>query len=69
MPGRKYSSGSEYRYGAANGQEKSTEINDNSYTADYWQYDARLVRRWNVDPIFKEYESPYAAYGGESNMV
>ena len=64
MPGRKYSSGSEYRYGAANGQEKSTEINDNSYTADYWQYDARLVRRWNVDPIFKEYESPYAAYGG-----
>ena len=36
MPGRKYSSGSEYRYGAANGQEKSTEINDNSYTADYW---------------------------------
>jgi hypothetical protein len=62
MPGRSFNS-SAYRYGAANGQEKSTEINENSYTAEYWQYDARLVRRWNVDPVKKEYESPYAAFG------
>lgn len=61
MPGRTLNSSS-YRYGAANGQEKSTEINENSYTADYWQYDARIVRRWNPDPVFKEYESPYAAF-------
>jgi hypothetical protein len=62
MPGRSLNSSS-YRYGAANGQEKSTEINENSYTAEFWQYDARLVRRWNPDPVVKNYESPYAAFG------
>ena len=62
MPGRTFNS-SEYRYCAANGQEKSTEINENSYTAEFWQYDARIVRRWNVDPKPKAYESPYAAFG------
>jgi hypothetical protein len=36
MPERKYSqANSSYRYGF-NGQEKSTEINDNSYTAEFW---------------------------------
>lgn len=62
--GRTYSVGSgKYRYGH-NGQEKSLEIdaNGNSMTAEFWQYDARLGRRWNVDPVFKEYESPYAAF-------
>lgn len=65
MPGRKYqaANASSYRYGAANGQEKSTELNENSYTAEFWQYDARIVRRWNVDPVKKVYESPYAAFG------
>ena len=52
-----------YRYGASSGQEKSTEINTNSYTAEYWQYDSRIGRRWNVDPVVKEFESGYAAYG------
>ncbi len=57
MPGRNYKAGSGYRFGF-NGQERSTEINDNSFTAEFWQYDARIGRRWNVDPVFKEYESP-----------
>ncbi len=50
MPGRKVAS-ENYRYGF-NGQEKSTELdqNGNSMTAEFWQYDARLGRRWNVDP-------------------
>jgi hypothetical protein len=34
----------------------------NSYTAEYWQYDSRLGRRWNVDPVVKEHESPYATF-------
>ena len=34
----------------------------NSYTAEYWQYDSRLGRRWNVDPVVKPWESPYAAF-------
>jgi RHS repeat-associated protein len=63
MPGRKYSAGGSYRYGF-NGQEKSTELGEDSYTAEYWEYDARIGRRWNVDPVFKEYESPYAAFSG-----
>jgi hypothetical protein len=52
-----------YRYGF-NSQEKDDEIygSGNSYTAEYWQYDARLGRRWNVDPVVKPYESPYATF-------
>jgi hypothetical protein len=53
----------EYRYGM-NTQEKDNEIygEGNSYTAEYWQYDARLGRRWNVDPVVKVHESPYATF-------
>jgi RHS repeat-associated protein len=59
MPGRKLSGG--YRYGF-NGQEKSTEINESSYTAEFWQYDARIGRRWNVDPKASQMPawSPYS---------
>ena len=47
-----------------NGMEKDDEVsgNGNSYTAEFWQYDSRLGRRWNIDPIFKEHESPYACF-------
>ena len=61
LPGRTYSTGNGYRY-SINGQEKTPEIAPNTTTAEYWQYDARIVRRWNVDPVFKEYESPYSAF-------
>jgi hypothetical protein len=63
LVGRKWN-GANYRYGL-NGQEKSTEIdaNGNSMTAEFWQYDARIARRWNIDPVFKEYESPYSSFG------
>ena len=50
--GREYIAGAEnYRFGI-NGQERDDEIygNGNSYTAEFWQYDPRLMRRWNVDP-------------------
>ncbi|MFN4313798.1 MAG: hypothetical protein ACK4E0_05880 [Chitinophagaceae bacterium] len=61
MPGRKYSADGAYRYGF-NGQEKSGEIDasGNSMTAEFWQYDARLGRRWNMDPVLKAYESPFS---------
>lgn len=63
MPGRKYSqnAGSGYRFGV-NGQEKSTEIHENSFTAEYWEYDSRLGRRWNIDPVVKPFESSYATF-------
>jgi RHS repeat-associated protein len=52
-----------YRYGFQN-QEKDDEIsgNGNSYSAEFWQYDSRAGRRWNLDPVFKEHESPYACF-------
>ena len=46
------------------GQEKDNEIygEGNAYTAEYWEYDPRLGRRWNVDPIVRPWESPYATF-------
>jgi hypothetical protein len=63
MPGR-FDNSAGYRYGGSNGQEKETEITGNSshYSAEYWMYDSRLGRRWNVDPVIKEEESPYATF-------
>ena len=54
-----------YRY-FFNGQEADNEVYGEgvSLTAEFWQYDSRLGRRWNVDPVFKEYESPYACFAG-----
>jgi RHS repeat-associated protein len=63
MPGRNYSSNS-YRYGF-NGQEKVEEINGvagNHNTAMFWEYDTRLGRRWNIDPVPFAWQSPYAAF-------
>ena len=55
--------GNEYCYGF-NGMEKDDEVagEGNSYTAEFWQYDSRLGRRWNIDPVVKEHESPYATF-------
>jgi len=52
-----------YRYGF-NGQEKDNEIagEGNSYTAQFWQYDSRLGRRWNVDPKPNPSISNYATF-------
>ncbi|MCX6323572.1 MAG: hypothetical protein NTZ41_05165 [Sphingobacteriales bacterium] len=62
MPGRKYPAGGGlYRFGF-NGQMKSTEINENSYTAEFWEYNAALGRRWNVDPKPNPYISNYATF-------
>jgi len=56
-------SANKYRYGFQ-GQESDDEIygSKNSYTAEFWQYDSRLGRRWNVDPVVKPYESSYATF-------
>lgn len=63
MPNRG-AGGVSYRYGF-NGQEAGHEIKGigNSYTAEFWEYDPRIGRRWNVDPVVKEFESPYAGFG------
>jgi RHS repeat-associated protein len=55
--------GDGYRYGFQ-GQEMDDEISSegNSYTAEFWQYSPRIARRWNIDPVIKVHESPYATF-------
>jgi len=61
LPGRNFSSYS-YRFGF-NTQEKIDEIHGapgTHYTAQFWEYDARIARRWNMDPITMPFQSPYS---------
>ncbi len=55
--------GESYRFGF-NGQEKDDEIAGagNTMTAMFWEYDARLGRRWNRDPKGLFWESPYVCF-------
>ncbi|MBP7540810.1 MAG: hypothetical protein KA802_12865 [Saprospiraceae bacterium] len=64
-PGRNWSAGSEYRFGF-NGQEQVDEVygNGNLNTAMFWEYDTRLGRRWNVDPVVVHWESSYVTFSG-----
>lgn len=61
--GRSWNAGGGYRYGF-NGQEKSDEIKGegNSYTAQFWEYDPRIGRRWNLDPKPTVGWSEYSAF-------
>jgi hypothetical protein len=63
MPGRSFSSGTDYKYGF-NGQEKVDEISGagNHTTATFWEYDTRLGRRWNLDPKPNPSISNYATF-------
>jgi hypothetical protein len=46
------------------GQLRDDEIygKGNSYSAEFWQYDSRLGRRWNVDPVVKHNQSGYSDF-------
>ena len=62
MPGRKWTA-SNYRY-SHNGHEKEEEIFSGANSAEFWMYDSRIGRRWEMDPIVKSWESPYACFYG-----
>src|SRR5690606_14249008 len=55
--------GEDYRFGF-NGQEKVNEIAGigNHNTVLFWEYDTRLGRRWNLDPVDQIGISNYAAF-------
>jgi len=55
---------SKYVFGF-NGHEKSDEIKGvgNSYTAQFWEYDPRLGRGWNLDPMPQVTLSDYSTLG------
>ena len=64
------SGGEGYRFGFG-GQEKDNEITgvEGSHnTAEYWMYDTRLGRRWNVDPVDQVSISNYACLGNNPIM-
>lgn len=67
MPGRQYQNSSAYRYGTVNGQEKDDEIAGagNITTAEFWEYDTRTARRWNIDPVVKPWMSSYHAFSNK----
>ncbi len=70
MPRRHYSNGDlNYRYGF-NGQEKDDEIQGkgNSYTAWNWQYDPRLGRRMNNDPLTYAWHGAYVVLNANPNV-
>ncbi len=60
-----------YRFGF-NGQEQDDELSGsgNSYTATFWQYDSRIGRRFNVDPLYNTFPgiSTYACLNNNPNI-
>jgi hypothetical protein len=46
-----------------NTQEKEPELGEGVTSAEYWMYDGKLGRRWNVDPIYKHSESLFLTFG------
>lgn len=67
MPGRKWAA-SNYRY-SHNGQEKESEVFAGANSAEYWMYDSRIGRRWNIDPVVDESISPYACFANSPISV
>lgn len=61
MTGRTHSTKINYRY-SINGQEKEKELNENITSAEFWMYDSRIVRRWNLDPKPGSNISGYAVF-------
>ena len=43
-------------------RKRESELNEDITTAQFWEYESRIGRRWNVDPVTKEFESPYATF-------
>ncbi len=56
---RAFASG-EYRFGM-NGQEKDDEF-AGTYSAEFWQYESRLGRRWNLDQLGKPTMTHYSCF-------
>jgi hypothetical protein len=69
MPERQWNS-DKYRYGF-NAQERLDEVKGigNHNTALFWEYDTRLGKRWNIDPKFSPFISPYAAFSNNPILL
>ena len=67
QPGRQYNN-SAYRYGM-NGQEHEDEVAQGIYTAEFWEYDSRTGRRWNLDPVPQTDVSDYACFSNNPILI
>jgi hypothetical protein len=47
-----------------NTQEKEPELGEGVTSAEFWVYDGKLGRRWNVDPVVTVYSSSYLVFSG-----
>ena len=62
--------GKSYRFGF-NGQETNNDVKGglgNSYTAQFWEYDSRIGRRWNLDPKPVDGISAYSSFFNNPNL-
>jgi hypothetical protein len=50
-----------YRYGM-NGQEKEDDVFVGAFSAQYWEYDSRIGRRWNLDLVSKPWQGDYVCF-------
>lgn len=53
--------GSDYTFGM-NGQLHDDDVFKGFMSADYWGYDSRLGRRWEIDPLANAFQSPYSTF-------
>jgi hypothetical protein len=72
MPGRQFNANA-YKYGF-NGMEKDDEVSGtgNTMTAEFWEYDTRLGKRWNIEPEMIKYaawSTLYATQGGKHPQI
>ncbi|MCB0512137.1 MAG: hypothetical protein KDC72_06295 [Bacteroidetes bacterium] len=56
-----HSSLNKYRFGF-NGQERETELSTSHTSAEFWMYDGRIGKRWNIDPVTYPWQSSYATF-------
>jgi RHS repeat-associated protein len=62
MPGRKWiGTADKFRY-SHNDQEREDDLFAGANSAEYWMYDSRIGRRWEIDPLAYEDQSPYVAF-------
>ena len=52
-----------------NTHEKEPELGEGVTSAEFWVYDGKLGRRWNVDPVVKQWEASYMTFGNNPILL
>lgn len=54
--------GYRFTFQGQEGDDEISGVKGSHLTAEFWEYDSRVARRWNVDPVIKYHESSYSAF-------